>query len=233
MSIRVLDKGYVNLVDVLGKDETVVNAARVSFGKRTEKLNDKDIGLLNFLAKHEHTAPFRHAMLQFEISVPLMVARQHFKHCIGSGFQYPMMGWNEISHRYVAEAEEFYIPKPTEWRKAPDNKKQGSAGFFPHDSEHDYGWTEALEKHIEQSQHLYHSALKEGMAPEQARLFLPAYGLYIKYYWTCSLQAALHFLDLRLDGHAQFEMQCLAKAVEEFVSKQFPESYRAWMENKK
>lgn len=228
--IPVLDKGYVILKDKLGTDETVVNAARVSFNKKTEKLNEKDIKLLNFLAEHEHTAPFRHAMLQFEVSAPLMVARQWFKHCIGSGFQDPMMGWNEISHRYVAEAEEFYIPTQNEWRKSPASKKQGSEGNF----EPNIGkaFTDLLNLHILKSQELYEHCLKQGVAPEQARLFLPAYGLYIKFYWTCSLQAALHFLDLRLDSHAQYEIREYAKAVETYVKESFPESYKAWMSAK-
>jgi thymidylate synthase (FAD) len=222
--LDVLDKGYVILQDVMGTDLTPVNAARVSFNKKATAMTPANEKLLNFLAEHEHTAPFRHAVMQFEVSAPLMVARQWWKHCIGSTYQDPMLAWNEVSHRYVQEAEEFHVP--SEWRVAPANKKQGSGGAI--DPEVSRRFTEILLKLHDVSMDGYKAACDAGIATEQARLFLPAYGLYIKFYWTCSLQGLFHFLDLRLDSHAQFEIREYAKAVEVFVREKFPIAYAAW-----
>lgn len=122
--INVLDKGYVILHDVMGSDLTIVNAARVSYNKRKEELDLNDEKLIRFLAKHDHTSPFRHATLQFEVYAPLMVARQHWKYVVGS--DHVMDAWNESSRRYVTEDPEFYIPKEDEWRSKPENSKQGS-----------------------------------------------------------------------------------------------------------
>lgn len=223
--IDVLDKGYVILQDVMGTDLTPVNAARVSFNKKAKEMNPANEKLLKFLAEHEHTAPFRHAVMQFEVSAPLMVARQWWKHCIGSTYQDPMLAWNEVSHRYVQEAEEFHVP--SDWRLAPANKKQGSSDetLSP---ELAARFTEILLKVQDVCMDGYKTACEAGIATEQARLFLPAYGLYIKFYWTCSLQGLFHFLDLRLDSHAQFEIREYAKAVEVFVKEHFPVSYAAW-----
>lgn len=224
--IKILDNGYVRLVDHMGSDLTVVNSARVSFDKESKILDDKDIRLINFLAKHGHTSPFRHAMLQFECYVPLMVARQHWKYVVGSSMQENMVAWNEGSRRYVTEEPMFYTPSWTEWRMATKDKKQGSDGNLAPD----YGemLSERLIQHQNNSLDLYNSAMDFGVAPEQARLFLPAYGLYVRYYWTCSLQGVLHFLEQRLEHSAQFEIQALAKAVDEFVRREYPKSHEAW-----
>src|SRR5690625_533507 len=122
--IDVLDKGYIRLIDVMGDDRTVVNAARVSFDKRSEKINEKDERLIKFLAHNSHDSPFRHASLQFEVYAPLMIARQWWKYAVGS--DHVMDAWNESSRRYITENEEFYVPKANEWRSYPDNMKQGS-----------------------------------------------------------------------------------------------------------
>ena len=128
---NVLDKGYVRLVNHLGSDLTVVNAARVSYQKESFELNQNDEKLISFLAKNDHTSPFRHAMLQFEVYAPLMVARQWWKYIIGSshmeGIGDTMNGWNESSRRYVTEEPVFYVPSENEWRSMPDNKKQGGS----------------------------------------------------------------------------------------------------------
>src|SRR5690625_3633745 len=122
--IEILDKGYIRLIDVMGDDRTVVNAARVSFDKRSEKINEKDERLIKFLAHNSHDSPFRHASLQFEVYAPLMIARQWFKYIVGS--DHTMDAWNESSRRYITENEEFYVPKADEWRSYPDDVKQGS-----------------------------------------------------------------------------------------------------------
>lgn len=220
MKINVLDKGYVRLVDFMGDDTTVVNAARVSFDKQTDELRDKDKRLIKFLAHEDHTSPFRHAVLQFEVYAPLMVARQWWKYCIGS--DHTMDAWNESSRRYITENEEFYVPKADEWRSYPDNVKQGSGE--PVSGALGDLYTGALMLQIERGERLYNESLKDGIAPEQARLFLPAYGMYVRWYWTASLQSVAHFINQRVESDAQKEIQDYAKAVKELAMKKFPVS---------
>lgn len=220
MFINVLDKGYVRLVDTMGCDLSVVNSARVSYDKESTELTDKDIRLIKFLAREGHTSPFRHATLQFEIYAPLMVARQHWKYIVGS--DHTMDAWNESSRRYVTEEPTFYIPKENEWRKAPENSKQGSGNLISPSG--GFIFTDELEKYIEEGERLYQFALDSGVCAEQARLFLPAYGMYVRYYWTASLQSVVHFLNQRLAHDAQLEIQSYAKAVLELTKEQFPVS---------
>lgn len=218
--LEVLDKGYVRLVDCMGSDLTVVNSARVSYDKQSTELTEKDEKLIRFLAKNGHTSPFRHATLQFEVYAPLMVARQWWKYVVGS--DHAMDAWNESSRRYVTEHNEFYLPFANAWRTAPENKKQGSGENFP--SSTGFGFTAQLEQFYGYAERLYKEALERGIAPEQARLFLPAYGLYVRWYWTTSLQGVAHFLAQRLDSHAQKEIQEYAKAVHTLVKEKFPVS---------
>ncbi|MCC2383528.1 thymidylate synthase (FAD) [Bacillus thuringiensis] len=220
MFINVLDKGYVRLVDTMGCDLSVVNSARVSYDRESTELTDKDIRLIKFLAREGHTSPFRHATLQFEIYAPLMVARQHWKYIVGS--DHTMDAWNESSRRYVTEEPTFYIPKENEWRKAPENSKQGSGNLISPSG--GFIFTDELEKYIEEGERLYQFALDSGVCAEQARLFLPAYGMYVRYYWTASLQSVAHFLNQRLAHDAQVEIQAYAKAVLELTKEQFPVS---------
>ena len=231
--INFLDNSYARLESVTGTDLTTVNSARVSYDKKVSELSEKDERLIRFLIKHQHTSPFRHAFLTFEIYVPLFVARQHWKHIIGSGFtedhaQDPFVAWNESSRRYVSETPEFYVP--SEWRYAPENSKQGSGGIVPNG----YGElgeeaTQRLIEYQQQGVELYERSMKLGIAPEQARLFLPAYGLQIRYYWSASLQGVIHFLKLRLGKDAQSEIQDLAQAVLELTKEHFPVSVREFL----
>ena len=225
--IRVLDKGYVRLVDVMGSDLTPVNAARVSYDKASTSMTDKDERLIRFLARNEHTSPFRHAMLQFEVYAPLMVARQWWKYCIGSSHQDPMTAWNESSRRYITEEPEFYIPSPDEWRLKPENTKQGSGDpYFLYDSKGASLATLGLIEHVHKSIEAYERALELGICAEQARLFLPAYALYVRWYWTGSLQGVAHFLNQRLEHDAQKEIQEYAKAVKSLTESKFPVSLK-------
>lgn len=216
--VNTLDKGYVRLVDVMGSDLSVVNSARVSYNKAKEEMDDKDVRLTKFLAREGHMSPFRHATIQLEMYAPLMVARQHWKYVVGS--DHTMDAWNESSRRYITEDCEFYVPKPWEWRSKPENSKQGS-GELIDDFTGGY-YSVALEKLIEHGEKLYEEAMDEGIAPEQARLFLPAYGMYVRYYWTASLQSVAHFLNQRLAHDSQVEIQEYAKAVYELVEPHFP-----------
>lgn len=225
---KVLDKGYVRLVDVMGSDLTIVNAARVSYDKESNELNDKDERLINFLLREGHTSPFRHATMQFEIYAPLMVARQWWKHVVGG--DHTQDAWNESSRRYVTEDERFYIPQADEWRSKPENSKQGSGQCL--DDSMGQVYTARLERYITAGEKFYNEAMADGIAPEQARLFLPANGMYVRWYWTTSLQAVLNFLDQRIPKDAQKEIQDYAKAVEEYVIAEYPAVYRAWLKAK-
>lgn len=221
--INVLDKGYIRLIDVLGDDRTVANAARVSFDKRTEVLTEKDERLIRFLAREGHDSPFRHASLQFEVYAPLMIARQWFKYIVGS--DHTMDAWNESSRRYITESEEFYIPQADEWRSYPDDVKQGSGE--PIDEEYGWWYSDRLEKYVKEGEELYQMLIRDGIAPEQARLFLPAYGMYVRWYWTASLQSVAHLIKQRTADDAQYEFRLYAEAVKELASDKFPVSLNA------
>ena len=217
---QVLDKGYVRLVDAMGTDLTVVNAAKVSYDKASQEMSAKEERLIKFLAREGHTSPFRHSIMQFEIYAPLMVARQHWKYIVGS--DHTMDSWNESSRRYVTEKSTFYVPGPAEWRSAPDNSKQGSGK--PLDAEAGANFTSQLLWYIEEGERMYEEAMENGVCAEQARLFLPAYGMYVRYYWTASLQSVSHFLNQRLAHDSQKEIQEYAKAVKELAIEKFPVS---------
>jgi thymidylate synthase (FAD) len=218
--INVLDKGYVRLVNVMGSDLSVANSARVSYDKESTELSEKDVGLIRFLAREGHTSPFRHATLQFEMYAPLMVARQHWKYVVGS--DHTMDAWNESSRRYITEEPTFYIPKAEEWRSAPENSKQGSGDILDLTT----GWelTARLISIVEECEAFYKAAMEMGACAEQARLFLPAYGMYVRYYWTASLQSVAHFLQQRLAHDSQVEIQEYAKAVKALAEPHFPVS---------
>jgi thymidylate synthase (FAD) len=221
VKIDVLDRGYVRLVDVMGDDLSVVNAARVSYDKEVGTMGDGDRNLLGFLWRNGHTSPFRHAAISLEVYAPLMVARQWYKHAVASTHLDDMSGWNESSRRYVTEDEKFYIPNG--FRGKPYNSKQGSAPWFDPEISADY--MNKLKRYQIEGIALYKAAMADGIAPEQARLFLPANGLYVRWRWTVSLHAVLHFLDLREEHTSQWEIQQYAQAVGEIVREKFPITY--------
>src|SRR5690554_3247716 len=226
--IAVAEHGYVLLKDWMGDDLSPVNDAKVSFDKESSQLGDREKRLITYLADHQHTSPFRHSVLKFEVYAPLMVARQWWKHVIGSehGEGYDRLtAWNESSRRYITEEPTFLIPKPDAWRSVPENRKQGSGD--PVAVEVGEKYTEALQKHIAESLRLYEVAMADNICPEQARLFLPAYALYVRWVWTGSLQAVAHFLNLRLAEDAQKEIRDYAQAVEKLAREKFPVALEA------
>jgi thymidylate synthase (FAD) len=223
--INVLDKGYVRLVDTLGSDLSVVNAARVSYDKESEVFTDKDSKLIGFLIREGHTSPFRHAALTFEVYAPLFVARQWWKYAVSSTHVDDQNGWNESSRRYITEQEEFYVPSASSWRSKPENSKQGSGE--PVDSSVGFYYTNKLSENISSAVATYHEAMNDGIAPEIARLFLPAYAMYVRWRWTVSLQGLMTFLDQRLEHDAQKEIQDYAKAVDSLATNVFPETFKA------
>ena len=216
--ITVLNNGYVRLVDVMGSDLSIVNAARASFAKESKEMTVNDGRLLDFLVRENHMSPFRHAFMTFEVKAPLMVARQHWKYVVGS--DHTMDSWNESSRRYVTMDPEFYIPTSDQWRLTPDNKKQGSGG--PIDPWTGTILTQQLQDYISQGEALYAMAMQNGVAPEQARLFLPAYGMHVIYRWSASLQSVALFLNQRLAEDSQKEIQQYAKAVHNLIIDKFP-----------
>ncbi len=214
--IKVLNKGFVRLIDHMGSDLSVVNAARVSFGKVKTVFEESDALLVDYLAAHEHTSPFRHTALTLHVKAPIFVFRQWMKHRIGSEF-------NEISGRYVEFPEdEFFVPE--QFRRQAKVNKQGSEGSI--DPAHQ---ARAMESYLESCRGAvahYKELLSLGVCREQARCVLPL-GLYSEVYWTVSLQAVAHFIRLRADSHAQWEIQQYAAAVRAVVEPLFPVGLKA------
>ena len=216
--ITVLNNGYVRLVDVMGSDLSVVNAARASFAKESKEITVNDGRLLDFLVRENNMSPFRNAFMTFEMKAPLMVARQHWKYVVGA--DHTMDSWNESSRRYITMDPELYVPTNDQWRLAPDNKKQGSGG--PIDPWTGSLLTQQLQDYISQGEALYSMAMENGVAAEQARLFLPAYGMHVVYRWSASLQSVALFLNQRLAEDSQKEIQEYARAVYSLIVDKFP-----------
>ena len=198
----------VNLIDVMGTDLSVVNAARVSFAKESNEFSEKDAKLIHYLAKHNHWSPFGHASLQFRIKAPIFVARQLVKHQVG-------LVWNEVSRRYVDDEPEFYIP--SEWRLKADDKKQGSSDET---IEYNLGST------LEFVKTTYQNMLKANIAPEMARMILPQ-NLYTEWYWSGSLMAFARVCNLRCKPDTQWETQQIANLIDIESKQHFPTSWRA------
>jgi len=218
--IEVLDKGYVRYIKHMGDDLDPVNSAKVSFAKESVEFGDREARLLAFLQREEHSSVFRHSALTFEVYAPLFVARQWWKYAVASTHLEDQNGWNESSRRYVTETPEFYVPSSVEWRSAPENRKQGSGEAVSTD--HGEVMTDSMVWYINQGLKLYEEAMARGICAEQARLFLPAYGLYVRWRWTASLGSVTHFLHQRLEHDAQKEIQDYARAVYDLTHEHFP-----------
>lgn len=214
--VSIYNNGYVRLTHVHGNETDIVNAARVSYDKEVSELGSSDIRLLKFLIEHGHTSPLRHVSLGFECYAPLMVARQHWKYVVASTFTSDQQSWNESSRRYITQEPEFYFPDA--WRSAPDNSKQGSG---PPIIRQDLA-NRLYSQHVESCERAYLMLLQLGIAPEQARLALPAYALMIRYRWTISLGGLMNFFEQRLADDAQKEIADLASACYTLVQPHFP-----------
>lgn len=226
--INVLDKGYIRYDKHMGDDLDVVNSAKVSFDRASATFEEKEARLLAFLVRDGHTSTFRHSAVTLEVYAPLIIARQWWKYAVASSHVEDQLGWNESSRRYITENVEFYLPEYDQWRSAPDNKKQGSGDVL--NSELGASFTKALQDYQETGYQLYTWAQEMGVAPEQARLFLPAYGLYVRWRWTFSLGAGLHFLQQRLAHDAQSEIRDYALAVKDILGIYFPKAVQATLE---
>ena len=211
----------VNLIDKMGTDLTVVNAARVSFAKESEwesipeagpvpgLLHNKDEKLISFLAKHNHWSPFAHCSLQFRIKAPIFVARQLVKHQVG-------LSWNEVSRRYVDYEPEFYTPDT--WRGRPLNSKQGSNGQVPVDNS-------KYDNMMSQLKLFYETLLNQGVAPEMARMVLPQ-SMMTEWYWSGTLYAFARVCNLRCEEDTQLESRVVADMIDELVEESFPVSWK-------
>jgi thymidylate synthase (FAD) len=217
---NVLDHGYVIVHDYLGSDLNTVNCARASFSKESKELSEKDTKLIQFLAKEQHYSPFRGNIVSLEFKAPLFVARQLFRYVVASTVVEANNVWNEASYRYISIPNEFYVPQEDQWRKAPDNKKQGSEGRLALSVSIDA--TTDMKTLVNTSLKLYDYYIEMGMAPEMARLFLPAYAMYVTWRATLSLETIVHLLKQRLDIHAQYETQLYAQALKNLVFPLFP-----------
>ena len=211
----------------MGSDLTVVNAARVSFGKQKEALgftgaeggamrpilHDSDVKLINYLAKHKHMSPFGHCFVSFHVKAPIFVARQLVKH--------KFLRWNEISRRYVDNPPEFFCPD--EWRGRSVSAKQGSTGVVNVGGSVPVGRAEwsALE--------CYRELLRQGVCPEQARMVLPQSTM-TEWYWSGSLDAFTDMCHLRLKADTQYETQVVAARIAEYLEDIYPVSWQALME---
>ena len=224
MKSKVLDKGFIEVVDSLGNDLTVVNSARVSFGKRKKYWDKSDERLVRYLAKHKHYSPFRHLQVQFHIKAPEFVMRQWYKHVVGietsSNSSTKDHAWNEISGRYV-EVEDYY--KPSVYRQQSEDNKQASEGEIQQQQLADFVWDSTMRSVRE----AYDGLLKLGVAKEQARAILPL-SQYTEVYWTGSFQAIMNFIELRNEKTSQIEIQEYAKAMKELMFDVFPKTTEIW-----
>lgn len=210
----------VELLDHTGNDNTVANVARVSFAGEqwnelpegyTEEQRDK---LIRFLAREQHTSPFRHVSVSLRVTAPIFLARQLAKHQVG-------MSWNEVSRRYVDDTPEFYFPE--HWRKRPEKGiKQGSDGIHE-DSDQ---WSVDYASFVMDALTLYESMIDDGVAPEMARMVLPQ-SMMTQWVWSGSIMAFAHVYKLRADSHAQKEAQDIAKMIDEIIRPLYPTSWSA------
>jgi len=219
---------FCEFVDKMGTDKTVVDAARVSFSKRTQwernipnqgiyELSDRDKKLINYLAEHNHWSPFGHCSLSFHIGAPVFVARQLVKHTVG-------LCWNEVSRRYVDHPPEFYSPDT--WRGRPVDKKQGSSDETVVWLSREERVGTAVQKAEQHSAELYEEMITAGVSPEQARMVLPQ-SMMTEWYWSGSLYAFARVCNLRCKDDTQEETREIAWKIDEIANKYFPVSWPA------
>ena len=211
---EILDKGFIELLDVFGNDLTIVNAARVSFNKESTELNSKDEKLIQYLAKHNHITPFFHPQLRFRIKMPIYVAREWYRHTIG-------FARNEVSRRYVDTPPECYNPQDI--RARDTNLKQGSKLT---NVENNIDIALKIKDIQDKVLCEYEELLSLNVAPEVARGILPQ-SMYTEFIETASLAAYARLCKLRLDPHAQKEIQEYAKVLSELIEEKFPMSWKA------
>ena len=204
----------------MADDLSVVNAARVSFARRKETMDESDEGLVRFLMRERHGTPFEHNSFRFHIRCPIFVAREWFRHRVGS--------FNEFSMRYARATEDFYVPAPEDVRTQVG--KPGSYSFEPVDPELAEQTRAALEDVYEQAYATYERLVEAGVARELARCALPV-GAYTEFFWTVNARALMNFVSLRAAETAQREIRFYAEAVERFLAEKMPVTHAAFVAN--
>ena len=220
--IEVLDHGFVRLDASMADDLSVANAARVSFARRKEELDDADRGLIRFLMRDRHGTPFEHNSFRFHIRCPIFVAREWMRHRIGS--------FNEFSLRYAKATDDFYVPDRDDVRSQVG--KPGAYTFEPVDDALAAHTLEELRKVYDVAYETYTSLVEAGVARELARSVLPV-GAYTEFYWTVNARALMNFISLRAAETAQREIRRYAVAVEAFLARDMPVTYAAFLGNER
>jgi thymidylate synthase (FAD) len=218
--VRVLDHGFVRLDDAMASDLSVVNAARVSFARRREEMDQADEGLIRFLMRDRHGTPFEHNAFRFHVRCPIFVAREWFRHRIGS--------FNEFSMRYARATDEFYVPEPEDVRSQVG--KPGAYTFEPVEPELAEAAREELRRVYELAYETYERLVEQGVAREIARAVLPV-GAYTEFFWTVNARALMNFVSLRNAETAQREIRRYAEAVEAFLPERMPVTHAAFLAN--
>jgi thymidylate synthase (FAD) len=219
-TIEVLDHGFVRLDDVMASDLSVANAARVSFARRKDTMDEADEGLIRFLLRERHGTPFEHNAFRFHVRCPIFVAREWFRHRIGS--------FNEFSMRYAKATDEFYVPAPEDVRTQVG--KPGAYTFETVDPALAERTRDELRAVYEQAYATYERLVEQGIAREIARCVLPV-GAYTEFYWTINARALMNFVSLRAAETAQREIRRYADAVEELFAAAMPVTHAAFVAN--
>jgi thymidylate synthase (FAD) len=216
---KVLDDGFVRVIDYMGSDTSIVQAARVSYGKGTKKIS-RDRGLIRYLMQHFHTTPFEMCEIKFHLRIPMDCWRQWIRHRTASV--------NEYSTRYSIAIDAAQETAADAWRLQAERNKQGSAGFM--DAEQGAAFTQKEKQLHTMARSYYEERLQAGIAREQARKDLPL-STYTEAYWKIDLHNLLHFLHLRMEEHAQYEIRCYARTIgEEIVQRWCPLAWEAFMD---
>jgi thymidylate synthase (FAD) len=218
--VPVLDHGFVRLDDAMADDLSVVNGARVSFARHKEEMDESDAGLIRFLMRERHGTPFEHNSFRFHIRAPIFVAREWFRHRVGS--------FNEFSMRYAMATDEFYVPEPDDVRTQVG--KPGSYSFEEVSPEVAETTREELKAVYESAYQTYERLVELGVARELARCVLPV-GAYTEFYWTVNARALMNFLSLRASENAQREIRRYAEACERFLAEKMPVTYASFVAN--
>jgi thymidylate synthase (FAD) len=217
--LKVFDHGFVRLDDSMATDLSVINSARVSFAVRKEEMDVKDSGLIKFLMRDRHGSPFEHNSFRFHIRTPIFVAREWFRHRIGS--------FNEESARYHKLADDFYVPDPAAVRGQVG--KPGAYTFESVDDELAQETRERLQRIYADLYTEYNTMMEQGVAKELARSVLP-FGIYTQFYWTLNARSLMNFLSLRNSEFAQYEIRVYAEAVERFFAEKMPVTHACFVE---
>jgi thymidylate synthase (FAD) len=217
--LKVFEHGFVRLDSAMADDLSVVNSARVSFAVRKEEMDDRDKGLIRFLMRDRHGTPFEHNSFRFHIRTPIFVAREWFRHRIGS--------FNEESARYHKLSDDFYVPEPQAVRSQVG--KPGAYSFEPVPESVAHETIDTFRRIYKELYAEYQNLIEKGVAKELARAVLP-FGIFTQFYWTINARALMNFISLRNSEFAQYEIRVYAEAVEQLFAQQMPLTHECFVE---